>query len=158
MEPLHLLPKIPPTHEGSGQSRSRIGPDLGGDRVLVSMGSVRHGRPLKIWGPLGLARLATLDFSRFFQEPSALKQLSAEGRALEDFWTTYYVDLDAGTLVATFDGFRVLPKRIETPSGPEAWLVDDERGMPYRFHPKRLDPQNPISSLEPVFRPPWDDE
>lgn len=145
-----------------GHLRSRFGPPLfdsgrSVEQVLVSKGwhYVRRVE-LPLWARFGPARLATLDLDTLFRQDAARRDVGLGPYRTEEQWTTHLVDLGTAEIVASFDGFRVLPQRIETPSGPEAWLVDG-RGMPHRLDPARLDPENPIASLEPVFEPPWSD-
>lgn len=139
LEPIKI-PRAKRLVQRSGEQRPgypilQLGPELAPGRVLVIAGEVHRYRMGQTWG----------------------EHFDALGVYDETTWVTHLVDLDAGRITASFEGFRALTKRIETPSGPGAWLLD-ERRMPYRLDLARLDPRNPEAGLEPVFRPPWDHE
>ena len=162
LAPLELDPPPLRSSPWEGQPKSRFGPplvDSGSDveQVLVSKGW-RYVRRIEspFWSRFSPGRLATLDLDHLLRRDSSLREVGLGPYRTEEQWRTYLLDLDTAEFVATFDGFRVLPQRIESSSGAEAWLVD-ERGMPYRLDPDHLDLGDPISSLEPVFRPPWGD-
>ncbi|MDA8019663.1 MAG: hypothetical protein MPN21_19655 [Thermoanaerobaculia bacterium] len=124
-----------------------LGPEIESGCLMVSVADIaRHSARLRWWNrSLVLRSRARMDFN------------GSRIRWHEDSWAAHCVDLDAGRVVASFDGFQVLPYSVEMDSGREAWLLN-ERGMPYRFDPELLDLQDPTSSLKPILGPPWGSE
>ena len=160
--PVPLEPPAPRDTTWRRQVRSQFGPALSGsglgqNYILVSSGWM-YDRPFDppVWARFGLARLAPqLDLGTVIRDLPTMRTTRHSLTRREEQWVTYLIDLDAGQVIARLDGYRVLPTRIETEFGPEAWLVDDEQGMPYRFDPARLDPADPFAHMEPILRPPW---